>query len=52
MHDVADQCNRPGPDNVKNPGALKQMVATKTKVLPFSKEIMDRAFKELSLIHI
>jgi TRAP-type mannitol/chloroaromatic compound transport system substrate-binding protein len=32
--------------DVKNPGALKQMVATKTKVLPFSKEIMDRAFKE------
>jgi len=32
--------------DVKNPGALKQMVGTKTKVLPFSKDIMDRAFKE------
>jgi len=32
--------------DAKNPGALKQLVATKTKVLPFSKDIMDRAFKE------
>jgi len=32
--------------DAKNPTALKQLVATKTKVLPFSKDIMDRAFKE------
>jgi TRAP-type mannitol/chloroaromatic compound transport system substrate-binding protein len=32
--------------DVKNPTALKQLVAAKTKVLPFPKDIMDRAFKE------
>ena len=32
--------------DVKNPTALKQLVASKTKVLPFSKDIMDRAYKE------
>ena len=32
--------------DVKNPTALKQIVATKTKVLPFAKDIMDRAYKE------
>lgn len=32
--------------DVKNPTALKQLVAAKAKVLPFSKDIMDRAFKE------
>jgi TRAP-type mannitol/chloroaromatic compound transport system substrate-binding protein len=32
--------------DARNPTALKQLVATKTKVLPFSKDIMDRAFKE------
>jgi len=32
--------------DVKNPTALKQLVANKTKVLPFPKDIMDRAFKE------
>jgi TRAP-type mannitol/chloroaromatic compound transport system substrate-binding protein len=32
--------------DARNPNALKQLVATKTKVLPFSKDIMDRAFKE------
>jgi TRAP-type mannitol/chloroaromatic compound transport system substrate-binding protein len=32
--------------DARNPSALKQLVATKTKVLPFSKDIMDRAFKE------
>ncbi len=32
--------------DAKNPTALKQLVASKTKVLPFSKDIMDRAFKE------
>ncbi len=28
-----------------NPGALKQLAAQKTKVLPFPKEMMDVAFK-------
>ena len=32
--------------DAKNPMALKQLVASKTKVLPFSKDIMDRAYKE------
>jgi TRAP-type mannitol/chloroaromatic compound transport system substrate-binding protein len=32
--------------DAKNPLALKQLVASKTKVLPFSKDIMDRAYKE------
>lgn len=32
--------------DVKNPTALKQIVASGTKVLPFSKDILDRAFKE------
>jgi TRAP-type mannitol/chloroaromatic compound transport system substrate-binding protein len=32
--------------DVKNPTALKQLVGAKTKVLPFSKDIMDRAYKE------
>ena len=32
--------------DARNPAALKQLVASKTKVLPFSKDIMDRAFKE------
>jgi TRAP-type mannitol/chloroaromatic compound transport system substrate-binding protein len=32
--------------DVKNPTALKQLVAAKTKVLPFPKDIMDRAYKE------
>lgn len=32
--------------DAKNPTALKQLVASGTKVLPFSKDIMDRAFKE------
>jgi TRAP-type mannitol/chloroaromatic compound transport system substrate-binding protein len=32
--------------DVKNPVALKQLVASGTKVLPFSKDIMDRAYKE------
>ncbi len=32
--------------NARNPNALKQLVASKTKVLPFPKDIMDSAFKE------
>ncbi len=32
--------------DVKNPTALKQLVGAKTKVLPFAKDIMDRAYKE------
>ena len=32
--------------DAKNPTALKQLVASKTKVLPFPKDIMDRAYKE------
>jgi TRAP-type mannitol/chloroaromatic compound transport system substrate-binding protein len=32
--------------DAKNPLALKQLVANKTKVLPFPKELMDLAFKE------
>ncbi|MES2980139.1 MAG: TRAP transporter substrate-binding protein [Pseudomonadota bacterium] len=32
--------------DVRNPGALKQLVAAKTRVLPFPKAIMDLAFKE------
>jgi len=32
--------------DARNPGALKQLVAAKTKVLPFPKAIMDLAFKE------
>ena len=32
--------------DAKNPGALKQLVAAKTKVLPFPKDVLDLAFKE------
>jgi len=32
--------------DARNPQALKQLVANKTKVLPFPKELMDLAFKE------
>ncbi|MES2880452.1 MAG: TRAP transporter substrate-binding protein DctP [Pseudomonadota bacterium] len=32
--------------DVKNPIALKQLVAARTKVLPFPKDIMERAYKE------
>ncbi len=32
--------------DAKNPAALKQLVGSGTKVLPFPKDIMDRAFKE------
>jgi TRAP-type mannitol/chloroaromatic compound transport system substrate-binding protein len=32
--------------DARNPAALKQLVASGTKVLPFSKDIMDLAFKE------
>jgi len=32
--------------DARNPTALKQLVGSKTKVLPFPKDIMDRAFKE------
>ena len=32
--------------DAKNPGALKQLVAAKVKVLPFPKPVMDLAFKE------
>ena len=32
--------------DARNPGALMQLVASKTKVLPFPKDVMDTAFKE------
>ena len=32
--------------DARNPGALKQLVANKTKVLPFPKDVLDLAFKE------
>jgi TRAP-type mannitol/chloroaromatic compound transport system substrate-binding protein len=32
--------------DARNPVALKQLVASKTKVLPFPKDVMDVAFKE------
>jgi TRAP-type mannitol/chloroaromatic compound transport system substrate-binding protein len=32
--------------DAKNPMALKQLVAAKTKVLPFPKDVLDLAFKE------
>ncbi len=32
--------------DAKNPEALKQLVANKAKVLPFSKDVLDLAFKE------
>jgi TRAP-type mannitol/chloroaromatic compound transport system substrate-binding protein len=32
--------------DARNPVALKQLVASKTKVLPFPKDVMDTAFKE------
>jgi TRAP-type mannitol/chloroaromatic compound transport system substrate-binding protein len=32
--------------DARNPAALKQLVAAKTKVLPFPKDVMDLAFKE------
>jgi TRAP-type mannitol/chloroaromatic compound transport system substrate-binding protein len=32
--------------DAKNPTALKQLVAAKTKVLPFPKDVLDLAFKE------
>ena len=31
--------------DARNPGALKQLVAAKTKVLPFSQAVMDASFK-------
>jgi TRAP-type mannitol/chloroaromatic compound transport system substrate-binding protein len=32
--------------DARNPGALKELVAAKIKVLPFPKDVMDLAFKE------
>ena len=32
--------------DAKNPTALKQLVGSKTKVLPFPKDVLDLAFKE------
>ncbi len=32
--------------DARNPAALKQLVGNKVKVLPFPKDVMDRAFKE------
>jgi TRAP-type mannitol/chloroaromatic compound transport system substrate-binding protein len=37
--------------DAKNPTALKQLVGNKTKVLPFSKEILDLAFKESMAVY-
>ena len=37
--------------DAKNPGALMQIVAGKTKVLPFPKDLMDLAFKEAMALY-
>ncbi|MDT8989299.1 TRAP transporter substrate-binding protein [Curvibacter sp. APW13] len=37
--------------DAKNPGALKQLVGQKVKVLPFPKDVMDLAFKEAMAIY-
>jgi TRAP-type mannitol/chloroaromatic compound transport system substrate-binding protein len=37
--------------DAKNPAALKQLVAAKTKVLPFPKAVMDEAFKQAELLY-
>jgi len=37
--------------DVKNPAALKQLVAARTKVLPFPREVMDRAFRESTALY-
>ncbi len=35
----------------RNPGALKQLVSQKVKVLPFPKDVMDLAFKESMAVY-
>ena len=37
--------------DARNPGALKQLVGAKTKVLPFPKDVMEMAFKESMAIY-
>ncbi|MDZ4288883.1 MAG: TRAP transporter substrate-binding protein [Prosthecobacter sp.] len=37
--------------DAKNPEALKQLVAAKTKVLPFPKDVMDEAFKQATELY-
>jgi len=37
--------------DARNPIALKQLVASKTKVLPFPKDVMDAAFKEAMALY-
>ena len=37
--------------DARNPAALKQLVAAKTKVLPFPKVLMDAAFKEAMALY-
>ncbi|MGL4809134.1 MAG: ABC transporter substrate-binding protein, partial [Giesbergeria sp.] len=37
--------------DVKNPEALKQLVAAKAKVLPFPKAVLDLAFKESMAVY-
>ena len=37
--------------DARNPGALMQLVGTKTKVLPFPKDVMDIAFKEAMALY-
>ncbi|MEI6661232.1 MAG: TRAP transporter substrate-binding protein [Comamonadaceae bacterium] len=37
--------------DARNPGALKQLVANKTKVLPFPKDVLDLAFKESQALY-
>ena len=37
--------------DAKNPGALKQLVGSGTKVLPFPKDVMDLAFKEAMALY-
>ncbi|MCM5680279.1 TRAP transporter substrate-binding protein [Schlegelella sp. S2-27] len=37
--------------DARNPEALKQLVAAKTKIVPFSKEVMDAAFREAMALY-
>ncbi len=37
--------------DAKNPGALKQLVGQKVKVLPFPKDVLDLAFKEAMALY-
>ena len=37
--------------DARNPGALKQLVAGKTKLVPFPKPVLDAAFKEAMALY-